>query len=202
MFRLRALVLGGAIKASGTGIFEVENPLAPLAPVPRAANASAIFLRYLWRMFVPLRLSSDESGWSIRVLTPRDALFWAAPVLVAALVAVALLRFRDRSAAALGFLFLCVSSLPTANLLFPTGTIFAERLAYLPSGGFCLMAASWIVGRAPRTSSNLARGWNGTPTGGTTRPGRSPWPAPRPRRRRSATGSPGACSSTRKPTSP
>ncbi len=149
VFRLRALVLGGPIKASGTGIFELENPLAPLAPLPRAANACAIFLRYLWRMIFPLRLSSDESAWSIRVLTPRDALFWAAPVLVGALVAVALLRFRARSAAALGFLFLCVASLPTANLLFPTGTIFAERLAYLPSAGLCLMAASWIVGRAP-----------------------------------------------------
>ena len=149
VFRLRSLVLGGAIKASATGFFEVENPLAPLSPWARAANACSIFLRSLWRMAVPLRLSSDESAWSIRVLTPREVLFWAAPVLVAALVAAALWRLRDRSPAALGFLFLCVASLPTSNLLFPTGTIFAERLAYLPSAGFCLIAASWIVGRAP-----------------------------------------------------
>jgi tetratricopeptide (TPR) repeat protein len=149
VFRLRTLVLGGAIKASATGFFEVENPLAPLSPWARAANACSIFLRYLWRMAVPLRLSSDESAWSIRVLTPRDVFFWAAPVLLAALVAAAILRLRDRSPAALGFLFLCVASLPTSNLLFPTGTIFAERLAYLPSAGFCLIAASWIVGRAP-----------------------------------------------------
>ena len=149
VFRLRALVLGGAIKASATGFFELENPLAPLAPSSRAANACAIFLRYLWRMAVPFRLSSDESAWSIRVLTPRDVLFWAAPVLLGALVVAALSRLRSRSAAALGFLFLCIASLPTSNLLFPTGTIFAERLAYLPSVGFCLIAASWILGRAP-----------------------------------------------------
>jgi tetratricopeptide (TPR) repeat protein len=149
VFRLRALVLGGAIKASGTGIFELENPLAPLAPWPRAANACAIFLRYAWRMAFPLRLSSDESAWAIRVLTPHDVLFWAAPLLLAALVAAALARLSSRSAAALGFLFLCIASLPTSNLLFPTGTIFAERLAYLPSAGFCLVAGSWIVGRAP-----------------------------------------------------
>ena len=149
VFRLRALVLGGAIKASGTGFFELENPLAPLAPWPRAANACAIFLRSLWRMAVPLRLSSDESAWSIRVLTPGDVLFWAAPALLLALVVAALVRLRSRSAAALGFLFLCIASLPASNLLFPTGTIFAERLAYLPSAGFCLIAASWILGRAP-----------------------------------------------------
>jgi len=29
----------------------------------------------------------------------------------------------------------------TANLIMPTGTIMAERLAYLPSAGFCLLAA-------------------------------------------------------------
>ena len=50
--------------------------------------------------------------------------------------------------AALGFLFLFFAALPTSNLLFPTGTIFAERLAYLPSAGLCLIAASWIVGGA------------------------------------------------------
>ena len=149
VFRLRALVLGGAIKASATGIFELENPLAPLGPWSRAANACAIFLRYLGTMVFPLRLHSDASAWSIRVLTPRDAAFWAAPLLLGGLVAAALQRFSSRSVAALGFLFLCVASLPTSNLLFPTGTIFAERLAYLPSAGFCLIAASWIVGRSP-----------------------------------------------------
>ena len=149
VFRLRALVLGGAIKATGTGIFEVENPLAPLAMLPRAANACALVLRYIGRMALPLRLSADESAWSIRLLTARDVLFWAEPLLLVVLVLASLLRLRARSAASLGFLFLCVASLPTANLLFPTGTIFAERLSYLPSAGFCLIAAAWIVGRAP-----------------------------------------------------
>jgi tetratricopeptide (TPR) repeat protein len=33
----------------------------------------------------------------------------------------------------------------TANILMPTGTIMGERLAYLPSAGFCLlMALAWI----------------------------------------------------------
>ena len=149
VFRLRSLVLGGAIRAGGTGIFELENPLAPLALLPRAANASALFFRSLGRMALPLRLSSDESAWSIHVLCLRDVLFWLAPVLLAVLVVASLARLRSRSVTALGFLFLCLAALPTSNLLFPTGTIFAERLAYLPSAGFCLIVASWIAGRAP-----------------------------------------------------
>ncbi len=148
VFRARSAVLGGAFGAAGTGIFEVENPLAPMRPWPRAANACAVFLRYLGRMALPLRLSSDESAWSIPRLSPRDALFWLAPALVAALALASLARLRGRSPSALGFLFLAVAFLPTANLLFPTGTIFGERLAYLPSAGFCVIAGTWIAGAA------------------------------------------------------
>jgi len=148
VFRARAAVLGGPIRSAATGIFEVENPLAPLPPLVRAANACALFFRSLGRMVLPLRLSSDESAWSIRPLGPRDLLFWAAPVLLAALAGLSLARLRGRSPAALGFLWMCLASLPTANLLFPTGTIFGERLAYLPSAGFCLIAAAWIAGGA------------------------------------------------------
>ncbi len=149
VLRLRAGVLGGAIKGSGAGIFEVENPLAPLPPLERAVNACVVFFRYLGRLALPLRLSSDESAWSIRLVAPRDALGVGAPILLAALVAASLYRLRWRMPAALGFLFLCVTALPASNLLFPTGTIFAERLGYLPSAGFCLIVAPWFVGSAP-----------------------------------------------------
>lgn len=156
VFRLRAAVLGGAFGAASTGIFELENPLAPLRPWPRAANACAILLRYLGRMALPLRLSADESAWSILRLSPRDALFWAAPALVAALTAASLARLRGRSPSALGFLFLGVAFLPTANLLFPTGTVFGERLAYLPSAGFCVVAGAWIAGGGDAVSRRRA----------------------------------------------
>ena len=157
VFRLRTAVLGGAFRATATGIFEVENPLAPLPPLVRAANACAVFFRYLWRMILPVRLSADESAWSIRPLGPHDPGFWAAPAALGALAVLALARFRTRSPAALGFLLVCLAALPTSNLLFPTGTIFAERLAYLPSAGLCLIAASWIVGPA-REISEVSRG--------------------------------------------
>jgi len=150
VFRLRAAVLGGAIRAGTTGIFEVENALAPLTPLRRAANAAILFLRYLGRMAVPARLSADESAWAIRPEGPRDVLFWAAPLLLAALGVAALARLKERRPAAFGFLFLSLAALPASNLLFPTGTIFAERLAYLPSAGFCVVAASAVAGGAAR----------------------------------------------------
>ena len=153
IFGIRQRVLGGALKSPGTGIFEVENPLAPLPALERLRNASAIFFRLLGRMAFPLRLSSDESAWSIPLLAPHDPLRWAAPVLLAGLAAAAIVRLGRRSPAALGFLFLSVAALPTANLAFPTGTILAERIAYLPSAGFCLIASSWILGSATSASA-------------------------------------------------
>jgi tetratricopeptide (TPR) repeat protein len=160
VFAVRAVVLGGALKAASTGIFELENPLAPLRPLPRAANASAVLFRYAGRIVLPLRLSADESAWSIHVLTPRDPIFWAAPVLLAALALAAVWRLVDRRPAALGVLLFLVAFLPASNLVFPTGTIFAERLAYLPSAGLCLAAAAAIAGpaRGLRALPPLRRG--------------------------------------------
>ena len=149
VFWARALVLGGPLKGPATGIFALENPLAPLAWVERARNAAVVFFRYLGRMAFPLRLSADESAWSIPLLSPGDWLGWICPILLIALVALSLWRLRARAPAALGFLWLSLASFPTSNLAFPTGTIFAERLAYLPSAGFCVIAASWILGPGP-----------------------------------------------------
>ncbi len=147
-FLLRARVLGGPLKSAGTGIFALENPLAPLAWTERARNACVIFFRYLGRMAFPLRLSADESAWSIPLLKPHELLGWVGPGLLCVLVGLSVWRLRTRSVPALGFLWLGLASLPTANLAFPTGTIFAERLAYWPSAGFCMIAAAWIVGSA------------------------------------------------------
>ena len=151
VFWLRSEILGGALKGERTGIFELENPLAPLPPMARAANAGALFVRMLGRLAFPLRLSSDESAWSIRPFGLQSPMAWTAVLLLAALSALAVYRLRDRerSIPALGFLWMALAALPSSNLLFPTGTIFAERLAYLPSAGFCLIAGGWIARSAP-----------------------------------------------------
>jgi tetratricopeptide (TPR) repeat protein len=108
-----------------------------------------VFVRTLGRLAFPLRLSSDESAWSIRPLGLGSPILWAAVLLLAALAGAAVFGLGKRSIAALGLLWMAVAALPSSNLIFPTGTIFAERLAYLPSAGFCLIAGSWLVGAAP-----------------------------------------------------
>ena len=82
VFRLRALVLGGALKASAHGDLRGGESARAARRRGRArANACAIFFRYLGtdgRSRCGSR--SDESAWSIRPLTPRDALVLGGPV--------------------------------------------------------------------------------------------------------------------------
>src|SRR6266496_6757238 len=155
VFLLRRWVLGGFIKSPGTGIFEVENALFPRDPLPRAVNACVIRFRYLGRTVFPLHLSADESAWSIEVVSGKAPLAIGSVLLLAGITAAALRRLSSRSPLALGFLFFCLAFLPASNLLFPIGTIFAERLAYLPSAGLCLAAGALIAASAARRRSRL-----------------------------------------------
>jgi tetratricopeptide (TPR) repeat protein len=146
---LRRWFFGGWLKAPGTGFFEVENILAPLSPLGRAGNACVLFFRYLGRMVLPLRLSADESAWSIRPLPLSSPIVIAAVLLVVLVGIAAIARFFRGSALAFAFLWMAVWLLPTSNLLFPIGTHFAERLAYLPSAGVTL-AAGLLLSRPGR----------------------------------------------------
>jgi tetratricopeptide (TPR) repeat protein len=145
---LRRWALGGFLKSAGIGIFEVENALDSVGPWTRAVNACVIFFRYLGRFAFPLHLSADESAWSIKVAAPGSAVAIGALALLAALAVAAMWRLAARSPLALGFLFFCLALLPASNLVFSTGTIFAERIAYLPSAGLCLAAGALLAGGA------------------------------------------------------
>jgi tetratricopeptide (TPR) repeat protein len=149
-FALRAWVLGGLLRAPGWGIFEVENPLAALTAPRRISNALLLLLRYAGRTVFPLFLSADESAWAIPMRPAVSALGIAAGLLLGVVVALSLVRLRDGSPSpyALGTLFFLVAFLPTANVLYPIGTIFGERVAYLPSAGLCLALGALCAGGA------------------------------------------------------
>lgn len=147
VFVLRARILGGPLRGRQLSVFELENPLAPLPPWDRIANASAIFFRYLGRTVFPLFLSADESAWSLSLLPARSPAAAGAVLLLLLLLVLAVARIRAAPATAFGILFFAVALLPTANLLFPIGTVFAERLLYLPSAGVCLILAAGILTR-------------------------------------------------------
>jgi hypothetical protein len=132
----RALFVGSGLVAKGSAFFELDNPLVTLAAPLRAANGLWLLLRYAAKTLVPLGLSADHSAHALPPATSlADPMAIAGLLGVAALSALALLSVRRLPLVALGLGLFLGAFFPTSNVPFPIGTIFAERLAYLPSAG-------------------------------------------------------------------
>jgi tetratricopeptide (TPR) repeat protein len=111
-----------------------DNPIAGASFWQGKLTAVAVLGRYFQLMLFPFRLSSDYSYAQVP-LAQGNAADWIG--WITAGVAIAPIGFwykRNRPAAFL-LLFALVNLAPAANLLFPIGTIFADRLVYLPALG-------------------------------------------------------------------
>ncbi len=161
LFAVRHHVLGGFLLARGAGIWELENPLVLLSPPLRALNALTISLRYAAKTFMPYGLSADHSA---QALTPgagwADGRTWAG-LLVLSVAALAAWRVRRvRPLVPFGLLLFAGALFPASNVPFAVGTIYAERLAYLPSAGLLVMAVGLFSPErreVPRPGGGLPR---------------------------------------------
>jgi Tfp pilus assembly protein PilF len=119
----------------------LDNPLVWLPPRLRILNALRVAWRYVGLHLYPAKLSCDYSYNAILLYAGGRhlAIPAVAAVLVLALWIWTLWTKRGEWFLA-GAIYLTAFA-ATANLLVPTGTIMGERLAYLPSAGFCLLAA-------------------------------------------------------------
>ena len=140
------------------GIDRLDNPLVALPGGERLLTAIKVAGLYAWRLLVPLRLSADYSYQQIAsVRSPLDAGFLGGLAVLIAVPALAWWSRRRMPALALGAGVLALTFSLVSNLVFPIGTIMAERLLYLPSAGFCLMAAVALV-RVARVPEGVSRG--------------------------------------------
>jgi tetratricopeptide (TPR) repeat protein len=127
----------------------VDNPIVGSAFRSGRLAAVQVMARYLWLTIWPVRLSSDYSYPQIPV--PAGGLQgWLAGIAMLGVVLAVLVLYglNWRAFFFAGFAF--VTFLPVSNLLFPIGTIMAERFLYLPSVGLvvCLvLAVRGICGR-------------------------------------------------------
>ena len=123
----------------------VDNPIAGADFWTGRLTAIQVLARYLWLTIWPVKLSADYS-YSAIPLAHGSLQDWIAWIAVAAILcAVGFAFWRNR----LVFFFACfgfLNLLPASNLLFPIGTIMAERLLYLPLVGWlaCLVVVASI----------------------------------------------------------
>lgn len=120
----------------------VDNPIAGANFWIGRLTAIKVLARYFWLTIWPWKLCADYSYSEIALARGsfRDWIAWIAVAVVLCLIGFAFRRNR------MIFFFGCfglLNLLPAANLLFPIGTIMAERLLYLPLVGWlaCLVLA-------------------------------------------------------------
>jgi hypothetical protein len=158
---LKAAVTGSlGISREATDL--VDNPLAHLPADERVLSAVRVLGGYAGLLLFPIRLSYDRSFDQIPVVeTPWNAGFLVSAVLVIAVLVATGAAWRRSRAGFVGLAWLALAMLPVSNLLVPIGTIFAERLLYLPSVGFALAAAAALSRLAPGgAGSDRAGGGN------------------------------------------
>jgi Tfp pilus assembly protein PilF len=135
----------------------LDNPLVELSTPWRILNALRVAWKYVALQIYPVKLSCDYSFNAIPVYAA-----WI-PNLVPVIGFLAVMgawigaicyrttrpaqRTLLQSGAILGCGIYLIAFATTSNILISTGTIMGERLAYLPSAGFCLLVAlgwTWL----------------------------------------------------------
>ncbi len=151
---LRLAVLGTL--GVGGPIPYVDNPAASAGPIAGRLTALGTVPRYAVLLLWPARLSADYSYDQIPIVrTLGDP--WAVGGLLLVLVTIGggIWLLRRAPACACGLLWIAVSACLTSNLVFFIGTIFAERLMYLPSAGLCLLVGWGVAAGARRKTGKL-----------------------------------------------
>ncbi|HSF16227.1 MAG TPA: tetratricopeptide repeat protein [Vicinamibacteria bacterium] len=146
---VRVAVLGG-LGVSGREIGFLDNPLADASLATRALAAPVLIFRYIGLILWPRVLSADYSFDQIPV--PEGILDARVGLGIALLVGAAFIATRSGKFrfAVLAFVLPLLCSL---HLLFPLGTLFAERLLYLPMLGAALTFGRGIENLFERKSA-------------------------------------------------
>jgi len=139
---LRHLVLGAVAFDMARVVPFLDNPLVLEGTRARVLTALAGLFLALRLLLFPHPLSVDYGYDAFPVSREIGAEPLLGILAVLGLLAVFSLARRRRPAAALGAGFFLATFALTSNLFFPIGTIFGERLVYLPSAGIAIAAAA------------------------------------------------------------
>ncbi len=120
----------------------VDNPLLGAGFWASRFTAIKIIGKELWLLACPIQLVSDRSYNQIPVSGMGDLAAWIALIAVAAILGVAIARYRKDPTTFWAVGFLGIALLPTSNLVVRIGAAMAERFLYLPAVGFAIAVAA------------------------------------------------------------
>jgi hypothetical protein len=145
--------------AGGFGVMETawfDNPLVVASLPVRLVTAAWVVIEGLGLLAVPLNPSPDYSFNAIPPITSLLDPRLAGVLAGAALLAWGLARRPWRRTVGWAAAAYLVALFPVANFAVVTGTIFGERLLYLPSVAFCLVAG-WAADALVRRESGAGK---------------------------------------------
>jgi Flp pilus assembly protein TadD len=146
VFALYLLARRGAVGSFGVPLSMIpyaENPLAHEDVGTRVLTAVGVLGRGLALLVFPRALAPDYSYAAIPLIrSPLDPVFLASAAVLAAIAVVAVRAVRGWPALAFCTAWYAIGVFPASNLLVKVGTVFGDRLLYLPSVGFCLAIAA------------------------------------------------------------
>jgi len=142
------------LAASSPVVPFVDNPLVGSSFWVGGLTALKVMAHYLALILWPAQLSSDYSYAQIPIVTGALG-DWIAWLTVCGIGAILVLLHRRQQAIFFFGLFAFGTFLPTSNLLFPIGTIMAERLLYLPAYGLIACLVLTVYGIGERTGMRV-----------------------------------------------
>jgi tetratricopeptide (TPR) repeat protein len=143
-FLVARVAVTGVVGVPETFVF--DNPLVALGALARVATALVVLGKGVMLLVVPVGLSPDYSFDAIPVVqSAADPRLWAVAAGLG-LVAWSVSRADRRPRAlTMATAWYALAIVPASNLLITVGTIFGERLLYLPSVAFCLIAGAGVA---------------------------------------------------------
>ena len=149
-FSLRFYSLGFLWHPPSIPILPLDNPLVEASWIPRIFTALTILGRYLLLLLFPIALSADYSPNAIPLVdAPSDSRFLLCTGTLFLAILFAFLFIRKSPLVSFSLFFLLTAFLPVSNLFLLIGTLMGERTSYLPSVGFCLLMAFFVLGKIP-----------------------------------------------------
>jgi tetratricopeptide (TPR) repeat protein len=106
----------------------------------RMATAAMLLGKYLLLLVFPYRLVCDYSYNQIPIVGLASPLVWISLAVYASAIVYAVISFKKKSVMAFAIIVYLVTIGISSNIFILIGTSFAERLLFLPSVGFCLLA--------------------------------------------------------------
>lgn len=151
--------LGGSPKELMNNPFlkVVGNQYIPFSAGEKIATILYTLGLYIKLLILPHPLTHDYYPRHIGIMSFGDIEVLLSLAVYIVLVILAIKGFKKRTLVSFSILYFLITLSIVSNLLFPIGTNMSERFMFMPSIGFCLLAALgilWLVNKAKAQLNN------------------------------------------------